>query len=561
MTLPRPRHSPASAARLRLLVTPVIPTLVPRRAAHAQQQPLARSWGNRVRWGFAVAAVLLAVARPAPAWAHGGLRASVPAANARLVAPPTVLRLTFSEAPELAVTTVTLLGADGRPVALGAIARAPEDRMTVTAAVPRRLAAGQYTVRWQMAGADGHPVRGRFVFAVAGVGAAGAPAAGALSGPAHDAPPNTSGAAAEGGAGTSSAAEGGAGVEAAAATDADAPSFDASSPAYVAVRWLTYVALLVIIGAAAFRWLVLATVERTRAVPAGEVTVLERTAPRAARLGAIASVGLLVAAVLRLAAQAVALAGGTEGAFDTATLVSIIGSTLWGWGWLLQVAAALTAWAGFRAAARAGSGRGAGRAGWTVAALGATAAAFTPALAGHAASVPHLVVLTVLADGLHVLGAGGWLGSLLVLTAVGVPLALAAPAPERGPLVADLVNAFSPTALAFSGTVAATGVFAAWMHLGSIPLLWQSDYGRLLLLKLGVLALVAGTGAYNWLRVRPALGDEVGGRRVRRSSTFELGVGLVVLLVTAVLVATPTGMEAMQGPAPTATVAPATTHG
>ena len=273
--------------------------------------------------------------------------------------------------------------------------------------------------------------------------------------------------------------------------------------------------------------------------------VLEGTAPRAARLGALASLGLLVAAVLRLAAQAVALAGGTEGAFDAATLTSIITSTMWGWGWLLQIAAAIVAWAGFRAAARAGSGRGAGRAGWTVAAFGAAVAAFTPALAGHAASVPHLVVLTVIADGLHVLGAGGWLGSLLVLTAVGVPLALAAPAPERGPLVADLVNAFSPTALVFSGMVAATGVFAAWMHLGSIPLLWQSDYGRLLLLKLGVLALVAGTGAYNWLRVRPALGDEVGGQRIRRSSTFELGVGLIVLLVTAILVATPTGMEAM----------------
>lgn len=159
------------------------------------------------------------------------------------------------------------------------------------------------------------------------------------------------------------------------------------------------------------------------------------------------------------------------------------------------------------------------------------------------------------------LGAGGWLGSLLVLTTVGVPLALATAPAERGPLVADLVNAFSPTALAFAGLTAVTGVFAAWLHLGSIPQLWQSDYGRLLLLKLGVLALVAGTGAYNWRRVRPALGDEVGGQRIRRSSTFELGVGLVVLLVTAVLVATPTGMEAMQNTAPTATAASATAHG
>ena len=486
--------------------------------------------------GVATAAVLLAVGRPAPVWAHGGLRASVPTANARLAAPPAVLRLTFSEAPELAVTRVALLGPGGRPVTLGPVTRAPQDRMTVTAAVPERLTAGAYTVRWQTAGADGHPVRGQFAFAVVGAEAVGATAAGTLAGPLPDVPQSS---VTDTGVGAPGASEGETG-----APDAEVPaSFDASSPAYVAVRTLTYVALLVMIGAAAFRWLVLAAVERARA-PAGAVGILEGTAPRAARFGAAASAGLLVAAGLRLVAQAVALAGGTEGAFDAAALRSIITNTVWGWGWLLQLAAAVVAWAGFRAAARAGVGPRAGRAGWAVAAFGVLVAAFTPALSGHAASAPRLVSLAVLADGLHVLGAGGWLGSLFVLTAVGVPLALAAPASERGPLVADLVNAFSPTALVFSGTVAVTGVFAAWLHLGRVPLLWQTDYGRLLLLKLGVLALVAGAGAYNWLRVRPALGDEAGGHRIRRSSAFELGVGVAVLVVTAVLVATPTGMEA-----------------
>ncbi len=114
---------------------------------------------------------------------------------------------------------------------------------------------------------------------------------------------------------------------------------------------------------------------------------------------------------------------------------------------------------------------------------------------------------------------------------------------ERGRAVAALVNAFSPTALVFAGITAATGALAAWLHLGTVPALWQSDYGRMLLLKLGVLSVVAATGAYNWLRVKPALGDVLGATRVRRSASVELTVGVLVLLVTAILVATPTAMD------------------
>jgi copper resistance protein D len=114
---------------------------------------------------------------------------------------------------------------------------------------------------------------------------------------------------------------------------------------------------------------------------------------------------------------------------------------------------------------------------------------------------------------------------------------------ERGPAIVALFNSFSPTALVFAGFAAVTGVFAAWLHLGSVSALWQTSYGRTLLLKLGVLSLLAGTGAYNWLRVKPTLGNEEAGRWIRRSAAVEIAVGAVVLLITAVLVATPTPMD------------------
>jgi putative copper export protein len=166
--------------------------------------------------------------------------------------------------------------------------------------------------------------------------------------------------------------------------------------------------------------------------------------------------------------------------------------------------------------------------------------AFTPALGGHAIASPELTSLAVLADGLHVIGAGGWLGCLLVVVAVGIPAARRLGPTERGQAVAGMVNAFSPTALAFAGIVAASGIFAAWLHLQHVAELWQSAYGRTLLVKLAVLSLVIATGAYNWLRVKPTLGDEQGTRRIRRSATFELAVAVIVLAITAVLVAVPT---------------------
>jgi putative copper export protein len=228
---------------------------------------------------------------------------------------------------------------------------------------------------------------------------------------------------------------------------------------------------------------------------------------------------------------------GAAGMLDAGLVGSMLSSTVWGWGWLLQVAAVTVAFAGFFAARR-GRIRG-----WTLAALGALALAFTPALSGHAASTPQLTGLAVVSDGLHILGAGGWLGSLLVVLVAGIPAALRTGGSSSGRAVADLVNAFSPTALAFAGLVAATGVIAASLHLGSVPALWQSGYGRTLLLKLAILSVVVAIGAYNWRRVRPALGDSEGARRVRRSASTELAVGVLVLIVTAVLVAMPTPME------------------
>jgi putative copper export protein len=79
--------------------------------------------------------------------------------------------------------------------------------------------------------------------------------------------------------------------------------------------------------------------------------------------------------------------------------------------------------------------------------------------------------------------------------------------------------------------------------MSEISALWQSEYGRTLLLKLAFLSVVAGTGAYNWRRVKPTLGTAAATTALQRSARIEMLAGVLMIAVTAVLVATPTPMD------------------
>ncbi len=72
------------------------------------------------------------------------------------------------------------------------------------------------------------------------------------------------------------------------------------------------------------------------------------------------------------------------------------------------------------------------------------------------------------------------------------------------------VASFSPVALMSAGTLVSTGLFATWLHVGSLGGLFGSTYGRVLLLKAGLVDVVAALGAHNWKRVTPRLGSPEG---------------------------------------------------
>lgn len=515
-----------------------------------------------VRRAFEALALLVAGLALATgiAWAHGALKSSAPARGARLREAPREIRLTFTERVELSMTSIELRALNGEAVPLAPLRAVVDSPQVVIAPVAAPLTAGTYAVAWQVTSRDGHPVRGRFAFTIlpGAVGLASTDSS-AVAG-ADSTRPGTPGGAAP--RGEAAAAAGAPGqppppAEPHAAAGGIRPSgagFDADSPAYVAIRAIQYAALLLVVGAVAFHLLVLGSLRRTAstaaASPVAQSTSFVDTADgAAARLGLAAAVVVALAAVARLAAQSVALHG-AERALEPELVATMLRRTVWGWGWLLQAASATLALAAFalagRGAARRGETHASADRGWPLATVAAGVLAMTPALSGHAAAA-RFAPLAVVADWLHVLGAGAWLGGLAVVVAVGVPTAMRLDTATRDRAVADLVHAFSPTALAFASLVAATGVLASWLHLGHVAALWQSDYGRTLLLKLALVAAVVAAGAYNWRRVRPALGGGGVTGRLRRATATELAVAALVLAATAVLVATPPPEEGAGG--------------
>jgi copper transport protein len=423
--------------------------------------------------------------------AHAHLERSDPVADARLTTAPTAIRLWFSEAPELVLSTVALLDSAGSSLALGPPERGADGPRSVRVAIPVALAPGLYKVKWRVVAADGHPSSGTFLFRVL---ATATPAAAEARVPPIGPPPMT------------------------ADTALTAPEMGALAPAYVAVRALLFVAMLAVLGAIAFRFAVLS--RNIGLEPVVRDGLASSIAGRAAVVSAVLVVLLLAKLVLQarlVASDSAALAGMERVAIDSR----------WGAAWATQLAGAALALAGLLVARRS-------RAGWSLAALGGAAFAIGESLGGHAGASEHLHALGVLTDALHVIGAAGWLGSLLWLV-MSLP---AASTRDRG--VAAIVNAFSPAALAFAALVTITGVVSAWLRLGALPFLWSSSYGQVLLVKVALLAGVGLVGLYNWRRMRPALDTGVVEPRFFRSAMTELAFGMAVIIVTAVLVATPT---------------------
>ncbi|KRB76178.1 copper resistance protein CopC [Nocardioides sp. Root190] len=163
-------------------------------------------------------------------------------------------------------------------------------------------------------------------------------------------------------------------------------------------------------------------------------------------------------------------------------------------------------------------------------------AACAPALTGHTrAATPE--VLAVGADMLHLVAGSVWLGGLVALVLVLPDLG------GRRTLAAEVLARFSVVAAGVLVALVITGAFLAWRVAGSWSVLFETGYGRLLLVKILAALIAVLIAAWNRFALVPRLQD-ASRRRERRDSAHllvrttaaEAGVLVAVLLVTGFLV-------------------------
>ncbi|MBI3522619.1 MAG: copper resistance protein CopC/CopD [Chloroflexi bacterium] len=120
-----------------------------------------------IRRALAVLLLALAVAglRAGAADAHANYIRSNPAADARLVRPPTEVRISFSESPDAKGSEIAVFDESGKHYETGTLHPSGDENGLAIAV--GSLGDGGYTVAWTALSAiDGHTTKGNFVFAV-----------------------------------------------------------------------------------------------------------------------------------------------------------------------------------------------------------------------------------------------------------------------------------------------------------------------------------------------------------------------------------------------------------
>lgn len=462
------------------------------------------------------AALFAVVAGAGWGWLHTELKVSDPEADSVLEAPPTAITLTYTTGVQLALSSVDVrsAGGGGEVVAAGELRYLGDDRHDVLVMpLGEALGTGTYTVAWATAGPDGHRIAGAFGFRVdrSLVRSAEEVAGGAAGG--------------GGGLATPSGDEGAVGE--ARATSGGAPTLVRGQ---MYERLALYVGIVAVLGAVVFRLLVLGRCARD-----GESGEVLRSATRRASL--LAGVGFGILAVLvpyRLWTQARVFLPDEV----AANLFAVATGTAWAAGWWVLVVSVLVIGGGLLVPGK--DGRRAPR--WGLITVGALLLPVVPLLSGHGwADSPR--ALSAAATYLHVVAAGGWMGGLACLLFAGFPALHdhGGGADADVPGLAGMVGAFSRVARFAVALLLLTGAAKVWVHIGAVPDLWTTAWGRSLLVKGGVVAAVLALGFYNWRFVRPALADSPRPGLIRGSALVELVLGVAAVAVTAYLVAQPLG--------------------
>jgi len=171
-------------------------------------------------------------------------------------------------------------------------------------------------------------------------------------------------------------------------------------------------------------------------------------------------------------------------------------------------------------------------------------------LTSHAAAVRDDTAVAVIADAIHLIATALWAGGLVALWSIfyfGRQNHLSAS------LTAQVVQRFSRLALASFFLLLATGAYQSWIHVGSLNILLNTQYGNVLALKLALFLAMFAFGTLNFLSTKQQLSrwantndaaHQVGQRAFKRIGAESL-LGLSILSVTGLLTVLPPGVHAL----------------
>jgi copper transport protein len=280
------------------------------------------------------------------------------------------------------------------------------------------------------------------------------------------------------------------------------------------VRWAYFVSLALLLGGLAFRLLVL---------PRDLPPAAERRFFLVTGAGVVATLEVGIAAFMLRAEDALQLPFGRLLYGDLSSIASgtrfgeaFIAMTL---GYAFVAAFVFLAWLSDRRWLL-----------WPALVLG-LAFASGLSLSGHSAVDPGSSWLSELADWAHLSAAALWIGGLVQLAFVVWPQA---PGLRRAAFLR-----FSRFASVLIAVVLGAGVYLSIVRLPQLSDLWSAGYGRVLLVKLGLVSLALTWGALHHFIARPALERGDSGAilsRLPRSLAGESAVGMAILLAAAVLV-------------------------
>ncbi len=161
--------------------------------------------------------------------------------------------------------------------------------------------------------------------------------------------------------------------------------------------------------------------------------------------------------------------------------------------------------------------------------LVALVALVPPTLTSHAGTAAdHTVAVTSLM--VHVVAVSLWCGGIAALVLLGTA--------DRRPFPVA-VPRFSVLALWCAVAVAASGLVSAWVRLGDVAALVTTSYGRLVLLKLVLIAVLSGFGLWHRRASLPRLSSEPGRLLFLRVAAVEVLVMAATVGVAVALSRTP----------------------